>query len=139
MTSRIIGLVCVLVLAALAACGDLQSAPPIQSEGSATHSAISVAIDFASFVSANGATYERTFDARELTISDATARQIALDETSGVRILMTEAGTLTWPQSGLDRRQVWLVFLAPPGISSPTEYLFIDGKSGMVRWKFGSE
>jgi len=123
----------------LASCsGGIEPGPSAQSSSATSQSGIPVAVDFARFVAANGATYDRASGARP-TISEADARRIALDATSGARVLSTETGALTWPQSRLDRRAVWLVYLAPPTISMPTEYVFIDGQSGLVLWKFGSE
>ena len=100
-----------------------------------TNSGQAVAIDFAQFLAANGATYAPA--SATPSVSEASARQVALAAATNARVVTAQTGILTWQQSRIDHREVWLVSLAVAAGDVPTEYLFVDANNGSVLWKFG--
>jgi hypothetical protein len=94
-----------------------------------------VAIDFGQFVAANGASYAPSVATPA--VSEAGARKAALATATNARVVTAETGILTWQQSRIDHRQVWLVSLAVASTDVPTEYVFVDANDGIVLWQFG--
>src|SRR2546426_7074941 len=86
--------------------------------GTPTSTRISVTIDLMQFLNANGA----TFEAKGLgssAIPESEARRRASGEVPSLTVVQADSGLLTWPQYGLDHKEVWLVRLSHAGGAAP--------------------
>jgi len=89
------------------------------------------------FLNANGATFEAKGLASGA-IPESEARRRASEEVPSLTVVQADSGLLTWPQYGLDHKEVWLVRLSQAEGAARTEYVFLDAARDSVMWKVGT-
>jgi len=114
------------------ACGSRLDAPT----ASPARSVVPVTLSLDDFLRSNGATFEKRQPQPQPTISsDVAARKAEAQSGSGAAA-SEEYGLLTWAESRLDKRAVWLVTLQTQSHLN-VAYVFVDAADGHVLWTFG--
>ena len=114
----------------ITACGTPLDAP----FASPARSVVPVALNLDDFLRSNGATFEKRQPQPQPTISADVAARKAEAQGSGAAA-SEEYGLLTWAESRLNKRAVWLVTLRTQ--SNSVGYVFVDAADGRVLWAFG--
>lgn len=115
------------------ACGSRLNPPT----ASTATSAVLVGVNVDDFLRSNGATFERRQALQTPTVtSDVAARKAEAERGGSATAASKEYGLLTWAESRLDKRPVWLITLQTQSHSN-VGYVFVDAADGRVLWTFG--